>query len=152
MAEAPSVLVLNGPNLNLLGTREPEVYGSTTLADIEADCASAGQQLGLNIDCRQSNSEGQLVDWIQEARNSHDAIVINPGAYSHTSVAILDALQAVDLPVLEVHLSNIHKREPFRHKSYVSAVAVGVICGFGALGYRLALQAAAQVLNSEQEA
>ena len=152
MAEAPSVLVLNGPNLNLLGTREPEVYGSTTLADIEADCASVGQQLGLRVDCRQSNSEGQLVDWIQEARTSHDAIVINPGAYSHTSVAILDALQAVDLPVLEVHLSNIHKREPFRHKSYVSAVAVGVICGFGALGYRLALQAAAQVLNSEQEA
>ena len=152
MAEAPSVLVLNGPNLNLLGTREPEVYGRTTLADIEADCASQGRQLGLSVDCRQSNSEGQLVDWIQEARGGHDAIVINPGAYSHPSVAILDALQAVGLPVLEVHLSNIHKRESFRHRSYVSAVAVGVICGFGALGYRLALQAAAELLNSEQEA
>ena len=152
MAEAPSVLVLNGPNLNLLGTREPEVYGRTTLADIEADCARQAEALGLAVECRQSNSEGQLVDWIQEARQNHDAIVINAGAYSHTSVAILDALQAVGLPVFEVHLSNIHKRESFRHRSYVSAVAVGVICGFGALGYRLALQAAAERLNSEREA
>ena len=151
MAEAPKILVLNGPNLNLLGTREPEVYGRTTLADIEADCAARGRGLGLTVECRQSNSEGELVDWIQDARGRHDAIIINPGAYSHTSVAILDALQAVELPVLEVHLSNIHRREAFRHHSYVSKAATGVICGFGPLGYGLALSAAADLLNSQLE-
>ncbi len=146
MARSPRVLILNGPNLNILGTREPEIYGATTLADIESSCRSRAGELGLEVDCRQSNSEGELVDWIQESREQHDAIIINPGAYSHTSIAILDALQAVGLPVIEVHLSNIHQREPFRHRSYVSKVAKGVICGFGADGYGLALDAAARLL------
>ncbi len=146
MAKSPRVLILNGPNLNLLGTREPEIYGATTLADIESSCQAHAGELGLELDCRQSNSEGELVDWIQESRDRHDAIVINPGAYSHTSIAILDALQAAGLPVIEVHLSNIHQRESFRHRSYVSKAAKGVICGFGADGYRLALDAAARLL------
>lgn len=141
---AKRVLVLNGPNLNLLGTREPDIYGAQTLGDIESLCHAAGAELGLGIDFRQSNHEGELVTWIQEARTSADAIVINPAAYSHTSVAIHDALKAVGLPVAEVHLSNIHQREPFRHHSYVSAVAFGVICGFGVTGYRLALIALAE--------
>jgi len=152
LAEAPSVLVLNGPNLNLLGTREPEVYGRTTLADIEADCAARAAQLGLALIFRQSNSEGTLVDWIQEAPGSHGAIVINPAAYSHTSVAILDALKAVDLPVVEVHLSNIHRRETFRGHSYVSKAALGVICGFGPRGYVMALDALAGLLLNQQGA
>lgn len=152
MAKAPSVLVLNGPNLNLLGTREPEVYGSTTLADIETGCAAHAAQLGLALAFRQSNSEGTLVDWIQEAPGTHSAIVINPAAYSHTSVAILDALKAVDLPVVEVHLSNIHRRETFRSHSYVSKAALGVICGFGARGYVMALDALAGLLLNEQGA
>lgn len=152
MAKAPKVLLLNGPNLNLLGTREPEVYGRTTLADIEKACQERAAALGLALDFRQSNSEGELVDWIQEASKGHAAIIINPGAYTHTSVAILDALQAAGLPVIEVHLSNIHKREPFRQHSYVSRVAQGVICGFGADGYRMAIEATARLLNSEQDA
>ncbi|MDB5622077.1 MAG: aroQ [Devosia sp.] len=143
---AKRVLVLNGPNLNLLGTREPAIYGSQTLQDIEDLCGTAAAELGLAIDFRQSNHEGELVTWIQDARMSADAILINPAAYSHTSVAIADAIKAVGLPVVEVHLSNIHQREPFRHHSYVSAVAVGVLCGFGALGYKLALQALAEKL------
>jgi 3-dehydroquinate dehydratase-2 len=138
--------------LNLLGTREPEVYGHTTLAEIEATCQARAGELGLELDCRQSNHEGNLLDWIQEARGKHDAIVLNPGAYSHTSIAIPDALKAVGLPVVELHLSNIHKREPFRHKSYVSAVAEGVICGFGPQGYLLALEAVAQLLSTRGEA
>jgi len=141
------VLVLNGPNLNLLGTREPETYGSETLKDVEALCKSAATELGLAIDFRQSNHEGELVTWIQDARKTADGIVINPAAYSHTSVAIHDALRAVGLPVAEVHLTNIHQREAFRHHSYVSSVAFGVICGFGSLGYKLALQALAQKLK-----
>lgn len=144
---AKRVLVLNGPNLNLLGTREPDTYGSETLKDIEALCRSAGETLGLAIDFRQSNHEGELVTWIQEARTSADAILINPAAYSHTSVAIHDALRAAALPVAEVHLTNIHQREAFRHHSYVSSVAFGVICGFGSLGYKLALDALAQKLK-----
>ncbi len=152
MAKAPSVLILNGPNLNLLGTREPEIYGRTTLADIEAQCRARAGELGLSVECRQSNGEGQLVDWIQEARGSRAAIVINPGGYSHTSIAILDALQAADLPVVEVHLSNIHKRETFRQHSYVSKAAQGVICGFGAQGYLMALDALARLLVKENEA
>lgn len=144
---AKRVLVLNGPNLNLLGTREPDTYGSETLKDIEALCRSAGETLGLAIDFRQSNHEGELVTWIQGARTSADAILINPAAYSHTSVAIHDALRAVALPVAEVHLTNIHQREAFRHHSYVSSVAFGVICGFGSLGYKLALDALAQKLK-----
>ena len=135
------VFVLNGPNLNLLGTREPDVYGSTSLADIERDCLAAGKKLGLAIDFRQSNQEGTLVDWIQEAMQAAEGIVINPGAYTHTSVAIHDAIRAVGLPVIEVHLSNIFAREGFRHHSYVSPVAAGTICGFGPHGYVLALEA-----------
>lgn len=144
---AKRVLVLNGPNLNMLGTREPDKYGSQTLSDIETLCRDSGTELGLSVDFRQSNHEGELVTWIQDARNSADAIVINPAAYSHTSVAIHDALRSVGLPVAEVHLTNIHQREPFRHHSYVSAVAFGVICGFGAAGYKLALQALADKLQ-----
>ena len=144
---AQRVLVLNGPNLNLLGTREPDIYGAQTLADVETLCRTTGTELGLDIAFRQSNHEGELVTWIQEARGSADAILINPAAYSHTSVAIHDALKAVGLPVAEVHLSNIHQREAFRHHSFVSAVAVGVICGFGVTGYRLSLIALAEKLK-----
>jgi 3-dehydroquinate dehydratase-2 len=151
VAKAPSVLILNGPNLNLLGTREPEIYGRTTLAEIESRCREHADRLGLAVECRQSNSEGELVDWIQGAREAHAAIVINPAAYSHTSIALLDALRAVGLPVVEVHLSNIHKRETFRQHSYVSRAAEGVICGFGAEGYAMALDALARLLVKEQE-
>ena len=146
MIMAKRVLVLNGPNLNMLGVREPGTYGSQTLADIEAMCRSEGKALGLAVETHQSNHEGELVTWIQQALGKFEAIVINPGAYSHTSVAIHDALRAVALPVIEVHLSNIHAREGFRHHSYVSAVATGVICGLGAAGYRLALSALAEKL------
>jgi 3-dehydroquinate dehydratase-2 len=146
VAKAQKVLILNGPNLNLLGTREPEVYGKATLADIEAQCSKQAKTLGLTIDFRQSNSEGELVGWIQDARGGIAGIVMNPGAYTHTSVAILDALLAVGLPVIEVHLSNTHKREDFRQHSYVSRAAEGVICGFGAHGYLLALEAMAALL------
>lgn len=144
---AKKVLVLNGPNLNLLGTREPEVYGADTLSDIEAMCRSEASAHGFECDFRQSNHEGELVTWIQEARENAAAIVINPAAYSHTSVAIHDALRSVGLPIVEVHLSNIHQREPFRHHSYVSSVAMGVICGLGPMGYRLAISALAEKLN-----
>lgn len=140
---AKTILILNGPNLNLLGTREPSVYGSDTLADIEADCVTHAQSLDLSVDFRQSNHEGELITWIQEARQSAAGIIINPAAYSHTSVGIHDALRAVGLPVIEVHLSNIHQREAFRHHSYVSPVANGVILGLGPQGYRLALTAIA---------
>ena len=142
------VLVLNGPNLNMLGIREPKTYGSQTLADIEAMCKAEGKRLKLTVECRQSNREGEICEWIQEAHGKVDGIVINPAAYSHTSVAIRDAISAVAIPTIEVHLSNIHAREEFRHFSYVSAVAVGVICGLGAAGYRLALQALAERLGA----
>ena len=142
-AAAQTVLVLNGPNLNMLGTREPEIYGTQTLADIEAMVADRAKSLGLTVDFRQSNLEGELVTWIQDARVSSQAIIINAGAFTHTSVAILDALQAFKGPIVEVHLSNIFKREAFRHHSYISGVALGVICGFGAHGYLLALDAVA---------
>lgn len=150
MAKAPKALILNGPNLNMLGTREPALYGSDTLPQIEARCREHGKGLGLEVDCRQSNSEGDLVDAIQAARGAYDGIIINPGAYSHTSVAILDALLAAGLPVIEVHLSNIHKREHFRHHSYVSKAAVGVLCGFGAMGYLMALDALERLLTNKQ--
>lgn len=137
----PSLLLLNGPNLNMLGRRQPEIYGRETLADIEAECRRHAAAIGFALDFRQSNHEGVLVDWIQEARGRMAGIIINPGAYTHTSIAILDALLAVELPVVEVHLSNIHQREAFRQHSYVSKAARGVICGFGSHGYILALDA-----------
>ena len=142
-----TIMVLNGPNLNLLGTRQPEIYGSQTLTDIEASLKKHAETLDLAIDFRQSNHEGELVTWIQEARKASAGIVINPGAYTHTSVAIMDALLACDLPVIELHLSNPHSRESFHHKSYVSPVATGVICGFGAHGYELALDAMARLVG-----
>jgi 3-dehydroquinate dehydratase II len=144
----PTVFVLNGPNLNLLGVRDPKVYGLDTLADIEARCLARAAALGLQIEFRQSNHEGQLVDWIQEARESADGIVLNAGALTHTSVSVLDALLASELPVIEVHLSNIFRRERFRHHSYVSLAAAGVICGLGAQGYELALDAVANLIES----
>ena len=143
---AKRVLLLNGPNLNMLGTREPQTYGSQTLADMETMAKAEGKTLGLTVTCKQSNIEGELVTWIQQALGTQDAIVINPGAYSHTSIAIHDAIRAVGLPVVEVHLSNIYTREAFRHHSYVSPVALGVICGLGATGYKLALHALAEKL------
>ena len=136
-----SVLVLNGPNLNLLGTRQPEVYGDTTLTGIESACASHGAGLGLSVVCAQSNHEGALIEAIHAARGQHAGIVLNAGAFTHTSVALMDAIASVGLPVVEVHLSNIHAREPFRHRSYVAPVALGQICGFGAQGYIMALDA-----------
>lgn len=142
----PSVLILNGPNLNLLGTRQPEVYGATTLADVEAMCALAADTLGFSIECAQSNHEGVLIDYIHAAKGVHDAIVLNAGAYTHTSIALMDAIASVELPVVEVHLSNIHARESFRHNSYIAPVAVGQICGFGAKGYLMALDALAERL------
>ena len=141
------IYVLNGPNLNLLGLRQPEIYGHETLADVAAQLAALGEALQVQVHCAQSNHEGQLVDWIQEARQSAAGIIINPGAYSHTSVAILDALNAFDGPVLEVHISNIHKREAFRHHSFVSGRAEGVIAGFGTEGYALALRRMCSLLN-----
>lgn len=152
MAKTPTVLILNGPNLNLLGEREPAVYGRATLADIERACKRRAKEVGLAIEFRQSNHEGELVDKIQAVRKTHAGIVINPGAYTHTSVALLDALQATALPVIEVHLSNIHRREHFRHRSYVSLAATGVICGLGARGYLLALDAMADILKTQEEA
>lgn len=134
------VYILNGPNLNLLGLRQPEIYGRETLEDVAQDCGALAEELGLTIRFLQSNHEGQLVDWIHEARGSGAGIIINPAAYTHTSVAILDALNAFEGPVLEVHISNVHKREAFRHHSYVSLRAEGVIAGFGTEGYRLALR------------
>jgi 3-dehydroquinate dehydratase-2 len=134
------ILILNGPNLNLLGHRQPEVYGRETLADVVKACTALGRDLGLEVVAKQSNHEGALVDYIHAAREGAAGIIINPGAYSHTSIAILDALNAFDGPVLEVHISNIHKREAFRHHSYVSARAEGVIAGFGTEGYLLALR------------
>jgi 3-dehydroquinate dehydratase-2 len=139
-----TVFVLNGPNLNMLGKREPSIYGTQTLDDIAADCRKAGSALGLDVNFRQSNHEGALVDWIQEASQAAVGLVLNAGAYTHTSIAIHDAIRAAaPLPVVEVHLSNIHAREPFRHVSKVAPHAVGMICGFGPLGYTLALQALA---------
>ena len=139
----PSLLVLNGPNLNLLGTREPEVYGSDTLQDIEALAAAQAATHDLSVECVQSNSEGALVDQIQGAKTKHYGIILNAGAYTHTSIALRDAIASVDLPVIEVHVSNVFAREAFRHHSYISEVCLGVIAGFGITGYALAVDALA---------
>lgn len=144
---AHTILILNGPNLNMLGTREPEIYGHRTLADIEAMCAAKAATLGLTVEFRQSNSEAELVDWAQGSRGVMSGLIVNAGGLTHTSVALLDALLASDLPVVEVHLSNIHRREDFRQQSYVAKAAQGMICGFGAQGYELALEAMAQLIE-----
>ena len=141
--------ILNGPNLNLLGQRQPEVYGRETLADVEAACAALAADLGVQVRFRQSNHEGQIVDWIHEARETAGGLVINPAAFTHTSVAILDALNTFDPPVIEVHISNVHKREAFRHHSYVSLRADGVIAGLGTQGYGLALRRLAQLIDAK---
>ena len=143
---AKPVLVLNGPNLNMLGRREPEIYGRETLDDVRRRAETRAKALGLEIDFRQSNHEGQLIDWVQEAREKAAGIIVNAGGLTHTSIALLDALQAAELPVVEVHLSNIYRREDYRHHSYVSQAAKGVICGLGAKGYELALEAMAEIL------
>jgi 3-dehydroquinate dehydratase-2 len=152
MLEQPPIMtrcvyVLNGPNLNMLGVREPEIYGSETLGDLRTRTEKVGAANGLEIEFRQSNVEGEIVNWVQEARGKAQGIIINAGGYTHTSVAILDALQAVGLPVVEVHLSNIFRRDQFRQHSYVSLAATGVICGLGAKGYELAVEAMADILG-----
>ncbi len=145
---SPIVAVLNGPNLNLLGKRQPEIYGRETLADVEADCLRVGAELGLTIEFRQSNREHEIIDWIHEARGRAAGVVINPAAFTHTSVAILDALQAFEGPIIEVHISNVHQREEFRQHSYVSGVASGVIVGCGTQGYALALRRMATLIGA----
>lgn len=140
--------VLSGPNLNLLGQREPEIYGTETLADVDARCARRAGALGYEVVCRQSNHEGQLIDWIHEARNDAAALVINPAGYGHTSVALLDALKTLSIPVVECHLSNPAAREAFRSESFVSLAATGVVSGFGGLSYELAIEAAASLANA----
>ncbi len=145
------VFVLNGPNLNMLGTREPQTYGSETLKDIEARCRAKASALGLTVDFRQSNIEGELVSWIQEARSASSGIALNAGAYTHTSVALHDALKAADVPAVEVHLSNIHKRESFRHHSFIAPAVNGVIAGFGGNSYELAIEALAHLLHSNKK-
>ena len=142
-----TIYVLNGPNMNLLGKRQPELYGSKTLEDVEKSCSAIANEKALKIDLRQSNSEAELIDWIHEARNTGAGIVINPAAYSHTSIAIMDALMAFEGPVIEVHVSNIHKREEFRHQSYVSLRADGVIAGLGVRGYEFAVMKILEILK-----
>lgn len=142
------IFILNGPNLNLLGQRQPEVYGKATLEDVAEGCASVAEELGLTIRFHQSNHEGQIIDWIHQARSDGAGIIINPAAYTHTSIAVFDALSAFDGPVLEVHISNIHRRETFRHHSFVSPRADGVIAGFGTEGYLLALRRMATLLGA----
>ncbi len=146
----PKILVVNGPNLNLLGQRQPEVYGRTTLAEIDAMCRAVGADLGLSVECLQSNHEGVLIDAIHACRGTRDGIVLNAGAYTHTSVAIRDAISSAEVPVVEVHLSNIHAREPFRHISHIAPVSLGQICGFGPAGYELALRALATHLGASR--
>ncbi len=151
MPSSPVILVLNGPNLNMLGVRQPEIYGRATLGDIEAACRERAEALGLTVDFRQSNIEGELVAWLHEARDVADGIVVNAGAYTHTSIALLDALMICELPVIEVHISNIFAREEFRHHSYISRAAQGVICGLGPDGYLYALDALARILRGDDE-
>jgi 3-dehydroquinate dehydratase-2 len=145
-----TIYILNGPNLNLLGRREPHIYGHETLADVEADCRRLAAEFELAVKFQQSNAEFQLIDWIHEARESAVAIIINPGAFTHTSIAILDALNACSCPILEVHISNVHRRESFRHKSYVSLAATGVMAGFGTHGYQLAVRHVAHLLKDSK--
>lgn len=147
MAKKKRILVLNGPNLNLLGTRQPEIYGKLTLAEINQKVRALAKDLGVEVEIRQSNHEGELVTWIQEAPKKFGAIVINPAAYTHSSIAMRDALTAVGLPTVEIHLSNIHKRETFRRHSYIAEAAVGQIAGFGVESYLLAIRAAAQLIQ-----
>jgi 3-dehydroquinate dehydratase-2 len=144
------VYVLNGPNLNLLGKRQPHIYGHETLADVEADCRRVAGELRLEIAFHQSNAEHEIIGWIHEARERAGGILINPAAFTHTSVAILDALNTCEFPIIEVHISNVHKREAFRHHSYVSTVASGVIAGFGTQGYTLALQRVARLIDDKK--
>ena len=144
------VYILNGPNLNLLGTREPHIYGTTTLAEVEATCHQRAQTVGHEIDFRQTNHEGQLVDWIQEAIGAAVGIIINPAAYTHTSVAILDALKNFSGPIIELHISNPHQREEFRHRSFVTPVATATLAGFGVYGYGLAVEAMAQLIATRK--
>ena len=146
---AKPIHVLSGPNLNLLGTREPEIYGRETLADIQARCEARAQRLGCSILFRQSNHEGELIDWVQQARTEASAVVINPAGYGHTSVALLDALKTLDIPIIECHLSNPAARETFRRKTYVSLVATGVVSGFGGGSYELAVEAAAGLIGAK---
>lgn len=147
MPDLPLIAVFNGPNMNMLGLRQPEMYGRATLDDVEMLCAETAEQLGLAIDFRQTNGEGELVSWVQEMRGRAAGIILNPAGYTTTSIALMDALLASELPVIEVHVSNIHRREEFRHNSYVSKVAVGVIAGLGIGGYALALQAMAELVE-----
>ncbi len=144
-----AILILNGPNLNLLGTRQPEVYGPTTLKDIEALCDAKAKELDVTVAFKQTNHEGELVDLLHAARGTYDGIILNAGAYTHTSVALMDAISSIMLPVVELHLSNIHAREDFRQKSYIAPVAVGQICGFGAAGYPLAIDALVSYLGAQ---
>jgi len=145
------VYVLNGPNLNLLGKRQPAIYGHETLADVEADCRRVASELRLELHFHQSNREYEIIDWIHAARETAGGIVINPAAFTHTSIAILDALNTCEFPIMEVHISNVHKREEFRHHSYVSGVAAGVIAGFGTQGYTLALQRLARLIDTAKK-
>lgn len=145
------VFILNGPNLNMLGLREPAVYGSATLKDVEAACVQQAGDLGLSIDFRQTNSEGELISWIHEARDKASGIAINAGAYTHTSIALHDALKAADLPAVELHLSNVHKREAFRHHSFLAPAVTGVICGFGVESYVLALSALHSIISANKK-
>ncbi|MGQ0675602.1 MAG: type II 3-dehydroquinate dehydratase [Rhodospirillales bacterium] len=148
-SQAKSILIVNGPNLNLLGVREPAIYGKESLQELMAAAARRATELGLLTDARQSNHEGDLVTWIQQARGTQDGIIINPAGYTNTSIAILDALLLSELPVIEVHLSNIHRREEFRHMSYISKAAKGVICGLGGHGYVLAVEAMARIIKAQ---
>ncbi len=147
----PVIAVLNGPNLNMLGLREPLVYGPDTLEDVEQLCMDVALELGVAIDFRQTNSEGELITWVQQCRGRAAGIIINPAGYTHTSIALMDALLSADLPVIEVHISNIHRREEFRHHSYVSKVAQGVLCGFGIRGYAMALTAMAELVLDQED-